>query len=700
MAGSGRSKARGVGGASWRWLPLLVLLAIGSDASIGPIPPPGWRSWAPGRAGPAAFGQPDNSKLDEVRRAAASWDLRPGPAREVVDQVALVPDLAGLLEAIADGWDRDHWFPILIEDAESTPRFLRAFRPARVVRPAVAPRAMPPEVAWRQALAAIRASWSPPGHPDPGLAADAVPLAIAPTPPGLVLTAPDAPMFAAAVALAAGRFQPLIRFRSADGSGRTLSSDEFRAFDEALTARVARAIPHHGELGDDCDFLALAGDYPYRYRQAGSGDLAAVDDAIARSPRDGSRWAFAGRLLGGPADSVYRAMCGLFLATGEATLFNGYDEARPPWSAYGMRGPAARLGDLMPTDHRSGRVDGSLGGWHEAFDPWNRSSLVLINSHGSPTVFHLQDQPCGPADIPRTVPVAVAMIHSFAAADPTDPDTIAGRWLANGAFAFFGSMNEPYLAAFRSPRLVVDLIADRLPLAVALRQTMAEAYGPPWRLVYLGDPLYRVEPARSLAPRISPGGRSATWPVVGDADRPASADAPDAARLAWARDAALARVAAGRDEPGDDLIDTLGEIRRDQLPRALRDELDLILADALFHARRRSDLRHAIASIPEGDRSPALRRWHETILTIDLHLALAQGKFARAVAAWSELARIRTAPDVQGLATRLVGQAARTPPERLAWAGALRSALVDRPGSPEVPGWTAELARVGQIVGR
>ena len=38
--------------------------------------------------------------------------------------------------------------------------------------------------------------------------------------------------------------------------------------------------------------------------------------------------------------------------------------------------------------------------------------------------------------------------------DPTNPETIAGRWLAQGAFVYFGSVNEPFLLSFRTPRLV------------------------------------------------------------------------------------------------------------------------------------------------------------------------------------------------------------------------------------------------------
>ncbi len=50
-------------------------------------------------------------------------------------------------------------------------------------------------------------------------------------------------------------------------------------------------------------------------------------------------------------------------------------------------------------------------------------------------------------------PTVVSIIHSFSAADPLDPSTIAGRWLENGVYIYFGAMNEPYLNAFRCPKL-------------------------------------------------------------------------------------------------------------------------------------------------------------------------------------------------------------------------------------------------------
>ena len=98
------------------------------------------------------------------------------------------------------------------------------------------------------------------------------------------------------------------------------------------------------------------------------------------------------------------------------------------------------------------------------------------------------------------------MIHSFSAADPSNPGTIAGRWLAQGAFLFYGAMDEPYLPSFRLPALSADLLAAGLPVAAALRPTRGEPFGQPWKLVLLGDPLYtirRTEATRGAAPRVS-----------------------------------------------------------------------------------------------------------------------------------------------------------------------------------------------------
>ena len=692
-----------------RWWPMSLasLLLIGSE----PPPPPA--------AEPPPLSLFD-ARLGPLRVASARWERRQGPDRRVIDQVCLVPDLATYFEEVTR-WDRGHFYPILIEEAESTLRFLRAFRPARLVRVPATTRPIGPGQAWAAAASSVEASWREVGaavHPTGGALGTArPPESLGPTPPGLVLAGTTAPMLAGAVALAAGHFQPLARLDASKGYAQTLSPAEFAEFDRDVTATVARVLPDHGGLGDDCDFLTMAGDYPYRYRDA-QGEDEAVDDGLARGP-GGVRWAYAGRLLGDPATSVYRAMCSLFLPLDSATLINGYDEATSPWAEYATRGGALRLAARMTTRHHSGRQDGTVNGWYEAFDPDSRSSLVWINSHGSPTVFHLQEAEASAVEVPRTVPCAVVMVHSFSAADPTDPATIAGRWLANGAFLYFGSVNEPFLQAFRTPNLAVDLLAEHLPLAAVLRNTTSELFGGPWRLEYLGDPLFRLKP-RPLGVLLDPPGSPpdqrpvavlpGRLPAEGPPPRgvilagPPAGAAPTS--LGAAVDAALVLACATEVAPADPMavagvISQLGAMDRDALCPEEKRLLDLVLADLLFVARRRGELRSRIESIPPAERSPALGRWLDAVRAGEFAWLLAGGEFSRAVAAWGRLLQADdVAADYRRALTARIGAMADDPDRRSEWADALRAAIDRPPPGARSADLKAELGRVRAAIAR
>ncbi len=673
----------------WRFVPLLALLGISHEPIAGQdrprLEPPRWLA-------PASLFDP---RLETIRRASVTWDTRSGPERAVIDQVCLVPDVPTFLEAITT-WDRGHAFPILFDDVESSFRFIRAFHPARVIRYPKAGAPIPGEKLWGRALAVIGSSWSVGGESGPAPPGDAVPRSLGPTPPGVVLSSPEAPMLAGAVALAAGRFQPLVRLDHQRHYGDLLSSDEFGSFDRDLTWAVRDKVPLYADLGDECDFLTIAGDWPYRCRDA-KGEVNAVDDRLGRSVGSEQRWAFAGRLMGGPTESVYRAMCSLFLQPDSAVMFNGYDEKALPWSDYSMRAASIRLSRVLPTSQVSGERQAGIDGWHETFDPLNKHGLILINSHGSPTVFNLRGGPASAADIPLGVPSAVLMIHSFSAADPADPATIAGRWLANGAFAFFGSMNEPFLAAFRNPPLVADLLAEDLPVVAAVRATLAEPYGTPWRLVFLGDPLFRIRPKALARPRLASWGPSSRWPAYEESPRPPGG--ADAGLFSWALQAAIARLAAGKDDPApDDIAEALLGIRRDRLPGSFRSVHDALLVDILLQARKRGALRSRIAAIPPAERSPALRRSFETLLAIELSFNLAKGDASKARGVWSETIRSDANHEFKEQATARVGTLADSPVRRQDWADLLRRTLRDRPKSPEANTLAAELKRVEEIL--
>lgn len=636
---------------------------------------------------PTSPGSLFDAKLAEVRRASEAWAQRRGPTRAVVDVVCLVPDVPTFFEAIA-AWDRDHWFPILIDDVDSNARFLRTFRPARVVRYPSKAAAIPAERTWEAARSAVSAAWAEPqAGPADQVDAGRIPSRYGATPPGLVASEPDSPALAGAVALAAGRFQPLIRWDVAKRFDDRLGLEEAGRLLASLEARVAEVAEEYSKLGDDCDFITLAGDYPYRYN--GPGGPFAVDDLLARGVPGLKRWAYVGRLLGDPAPAVDRAMCSLFLRPGSALLFNTYDEKSAPWSAYQGRTGASLLAGLMPVTQLSG-AEADLADWHHTLDPTNGRGLVLVNTQGSPTSFGIGGGEGQAGDIPPTVPTAVYMLHSYSAADPNDVDTLAGRWLAQGAFAYFGSMDEPFLTSFRTPTLIGSLLAEGLPMVVAFRQMPGEAFANPWKLVHLGDPLDRIEPAPPPA-RLARWAPVDAWPAY-RVDPPPTANANDETRLAWALRAAIA--SAGRGTVGPDLAAPLLAIRRDRLPTNIRPVFDSLLAGTLYRANRRAEARARIGQIPQGERSPALRAILESCWVVDFQAAVTAKDYARVRTIWDGAIRAGLSRELKERFTKRAGALAEGPLRLADWRVRLRATLRDLANAPEAAIIRPELDRV------
>lgn len=457
-------------------------------------------------------GPPDWTAYRDVRRASPAWKERRGPQRRVVDVVCLVPDVPTFLAALST-WDREYFFPILIEDERHTPRFLKAFRPARVVR---YPRRTPgaaPEVAWETTVRAVGSTWQRGERTDAVRGDQPPPRRLGACPPGAVVSAPTSPLLAGAAALAAGRFQPLVRWEPDSGYAAKPRLAAAKKLAAELEERVARTLPRYRELGDDCDFLTLATDYPYRYEH--QGDLA-FDDLVARTP-EGARWGYVGRLTGSASAAVYQAMCSLFLQPERVLLFNGYTDFDQPgelepgsWGAYSLRTAARMWRSGREVTLRDG-LQADLSGWKEVFAGGNRFDLLFVNSSGGTDWFNVRGARGRTEDVPEGGPAIVYKIHSFSAAAPEDPETLAGRWLANGAYIYFGSMHEPYLQSFRTPTLVSAMMLDGVPFAAAMRRADALERDTPWRLVYLGDPLYHLrEEKPSRLRQWEPVSR---WPV-------------------------------------------------------------------------------------------------------------------------------------------------------------------------------------------
>jgi hypothetical protein len=717
----------------------------------------------------------DDPRLESLRTAADLWRRSAGPRRRVINQVCLVPDVPAFLEAIAM-WDEQHFFPILIDEPAWTLPFLRAFRPVRVVRYKGGARApgqasdasnqaarADREAAWMEATLAVVSAWTGPARPDINrLSSGEPPRSLGLTPPGVVLAGPNGPMLAGAVALAAGRFQPLIRLEPDTGLssnqglsgparhfGHVLTLDEAWDFARRVENCVASVVPHYDQLGDDCDFLTLAGDWPYRFNNDTGPDLVrghcALDDLVGRILRGGpggswllrsrQRWAYTGRLLGDSAASVARAMCALFLEPSSALLWNTYEGGKP-WSDYSMSPVVDRLRGIFPERdaivHRAGK-QADLTSWHRAVDPLNRFGLILINSSGGPQQFAIAGGPGRAGDVPAGFPVAVSMIHSFAAADPTDAQTIAGRWLDQGAFVFFGSMNEPYVTAFRRPRLVAELIAANIPLVAALRQNEYEAFGHPWRLVYLGDPLYGIQATRSeeSGTRSLAGDRVeasdwqkiapdyARWTVVEINAISAESDLPsEDARLHWCLDAAIGQLRAKPPGVGPDRrqrVDwrsVLRQIRRDRLDPGLRSVFDDLLIDTLRETGDLLELSARLVQIPATERGRRVWQALESCATARLARLIQDQEpaelFGWTLALWDEVMRIRW-PEGSAFPAqfteRIAALAAADAPRRLGpWRNRLRQtgdALAAQPGRfPHAEVITTERARVEAQLGR
>jgi hypothetical protein len=252
----------------------------------------------------------------------------------------------------------------------------------------------------------------------------------------------------------------------------------------------------------------------------------------------------------------------------------------------------------------------------------------------------------------------VSTIHSFSASDPTDSSTIAGRWLENGAFVYFGAMNEPYLYSFRPPRLIADLIAAELPLSAVLRQGDHELYGRPWRLVYLGDPLYRLASSGPLAawnrqapesgPNVVPGQDLSKAMEITSAVPALDPAALANDRLQWCLTAAIAELCHSDNswKPRKNAAVTstrprwrsiLLSIDRQQLEPVYRPVLDDLVIDSLLHSSSEDHLQTWLTQIPPDQRRPRVWMTLESLAMSRLASFASTGQITAALDLWEAL---------------------------------------------------------------
>ena len=557
----------------------------------------------------------------------------------ILSTVVIVPDAASYIAAM-HAWSTSARFPVLIDDGswssrEAIARFVRGFGPERVVRFSTDAKPVDTGAGLRAAIeSAAAAAWD---CADPAKLAEHW-KSLGFVPPGVVIAHPSDPAWTGALALAAGHGQPIL-WLNARPLNTTLNDwypiDKLDEFIADLHTQLAALPWKWNALGDDIESVTLCQSAPVKVSNGTPSRTTtyAITDIIGREagvitlpatdPKRTRRWAWAAQVVGNEWQAAYTAMCSLFLPPGDAWLFDGYDDA-PPWNGWDSTAAAAHFQNvgfrtLLDDGDRHGledwrrRAAGIPRGGDPGVEPRKDppagllesrrgvdASLILVNSSGNADFFDLKPGQAKPADVPfLNVPAAVHFVHSWSATTPGDRDTVAGRWLERGVFAYFGSTYEPYLQSFVPTPVVAQRLLYSIPFAAAVRPDNAE----PWKLTVLGDPLYCVSRPVVRSPNSLPAALTVT-PV---------ADAlPEQLKSLRFADALLTLRLLGKDQNAASL---LAAIIKDQ-PDALTPEVALAgLSAAFTEAQPEVFARVYAAALPRIADDPALAAckdmiWH------------------------------------------------------------------------------------------
>lgn len=525
-------------------------------------------------AGAVAFAQDTKPKVPATPPADASptklEDLPP-PVRlglrvqqlqqliPVAPIVVIVRDPKSYLDAIGS-WSPKLHFPVLIDDGtilahEDIARFVRAFGPERVLRWAA--KGAKSDAAWttvaREEIArAHAASLGLAGAKDQDATLRAAFAQV--QSPGIVVAHEDDAAWPAALALAAGRLQPIAWVdtpKVARDPNTTFPAADADAFCDAIERACDATGLAWKDVGDMIEGVAVCMNVPARV-DVDAKNVAATTDRVGRLKEGGvgplRRWGWAGQIIGTPSQASYRAMCGLFLNPSSAWLFDGY-ETTGAWKPYNARGAEAYLKpmkftyDIMDGDEQSARA------WRLKAARSLDAGLVLVNTMGNCDFFDLRPGQCKPGDVPMLVkPAMVHFIHSWSAQFPARRDTVAQRWLERGAYAYLGSVQEPFLSAFVPTPQVVARLGSPAPWGASVRVDA----GPLWKIAVFGDPLITIgrDRPRDKDAKLSLGGEAAPPTNVADEIAPAVKEKKFAEAIA-----ALALV--GRDGDAKDLAAAL-----------------------------------------------------------------------------------------------------------------------------------------------
>ena len=422
-------------------------------------------------------------------------------ARVVAPVVVIAEDERSYTEAIAR-WTPERIFPVLLDDGswqteEDIARFVRAFGAERVIRWRAHTEGDEPANSEGAILGSLARAWGlASGENDPRAALLARWGELGIEPVGVVACDPRDGAWTAALALAAGRAQPVVWMETRGSVNGTMSGAE----GEALCARLESLCDEAGVswrgLGSGIDAVTLCADVPGRIEQGqdaeGKAESVALTDRMGRDA-GGARWAWCGQVFGTPARCAYAAMCSLFSPAREAWVFDGYGSGEP-WGLY----DGTEAGRLMEEAGLRATVcdepGNTLGDWRARAGLPVSAGLILVNSSGNRNFFNLPGGRGLAGDVPMlTLPAACHMVHSWSAVSPGRRATLAGRWLERGVFVYAGSVHEPYLQAF----VPTPVLTRRLLGGFAFGAAVRIDDGPVWRITVIGDPLWVLAPARA-----------------------------------------------------------------------------------------------------------------------------------------------------------------------------------------------------------
>lgn len=401
----------------------------------------------------------------------------------VVDQVVLVDTVDDWLAEVSR-WSDDRQWPVLFMDDPRSALFTRRFDPRRVMH---RPQGEFGDSS-RERIEALAERTTARG-----------PLR------GVVVSAPDDPAVLGGLALALGHGQPLYLLDDAHaGSPRDVNVR--MSHDDAVALHDAIGVALRDITGDP-PTITLALNAPARAdlriaadqrvnapKQANPAGPLALADWLGRDT-SGVRRSFVGQIIGDERQAVYMAMCALFLDREDWLLVNTYpiNDGRRAYDTAPARDLFTETGVGAQNVRTS---DATLADWRRMFRRGADVDALMLNSQGGGDWFQLSGGPAQTDDIPALQrPVAIHMIHSYAAKRPADANTIAGRWLEFGAYVFIGSVEEPTLAGFLPPTMVAERLLDDVPMLIAARHwtgPMART----WRITTLGDPLMTMRSRR------------------------------------------------------------------------------------------------------------------------------------------------------------------------------------------------------------